>query len=211
MHCRRITQQNSAYKSLSLSLPVKEKLAAVLPWYARAENPVDATGQLAAYPSLWHALRASCASPSSPPKSLQSASSSCHRTALPSSTRLRRKPWPKSPNAATRLSYISTTFRRRFDPTCIKCCARPAFLTYNSKGIRAGLKAVKSYVDFHASRDRARPGARPRIDIQRQTKARAMLKGSAPYLCEDIGKTLLSLYGSTVPTEIAGALGCGGC
>lgn len=177
-----------------LAPSTKEKLAAVLPWYARPENPVDATGQLATDPTLYArclailgedpAIGVVIASQDSPAVFDTIAAEAVAQVAK------------SSDKTFVYLNNFSAPFR-----SDLQSMLREAGVPY-VQGLRHGLKAVKSYIDYYTGRARSAAVAPPRIDAQRQVQARALLKANAPYLCEDTGKTLLALYGFAVPPEI---------
>jgi acyl-CoA synthetase (NDP forming) len=177
-----------------LSRSGREKLAAVLPWYGRPENPVDATGQIAADPDLYaHCLSILAEEPSIGVIIVSQDSPAVFDALAAQAVAEVAK---RSEKTFVYLNNFSAPLRAD-----LQIILRQAGVPY-LQGLREGLKAVQSFIAFHASSKKPAPARSTSVNKQRQETASALLKMSSPYLCEDTGKALLSLYGFTVPREI---------
>jgi len=180
----------------SLSETGRERLKALLPWYARPENPIDSTGAigdnfeiyqkclevLSAEPEIG-LIAVSQDSPAHFDLRVAEATVEAART---------------SPKPFVFFSNFSGPFRQE-----VQAILRAGEVPY-LQGIRESLKAIKALIDFHLYKNATPSAVRIRSDPGRVEKARQFLRNAPKVITEDLAKSLLSLYGfAVVPERLA--------
>lgn len=172
----------------------KAKLAALLPWYARAENPIDPTGSLIDNQDVFvRCIEVLADEPHLDLILVSQDSPAAYDLVIAKNTVA----------AARRIDkciVFFNNFSGPWNPEIVEML-REAGVPY-LQGIRESLGAVKAYIDHHARRRelRAAPPPPRRETVPREAARRMLAEGGA-LLTEDASKRLLALYGFPVPPE----------
>ncbi len=184
----------------ALSESGREKLVAMLPWYARPENPIDPTGSNAGNEETYV-------------KCIEILAAEPHLDVIlvsqdsPAAFDL---PVAKATVEAARRTDKCIVFFNNFsgpwNPEIVSML-RAAGVPY-LQGVRESLFAVKAFVDYHGRRTalmrRQAPHertVRPE-PVEGKTRARAMLREADTVLTEDQSKRILALYDLPVTPEM---------
>jgi acyl-CoA synthetase (NDP forming) len=183
---------------LGLTLPQlseqgREKLAALLPWYARPENPIDLTGNLGSDPTMY----AKCLSilADEPDIGVVVVSQDSPAVFDPLAVEAVAEVAQRSDTCFVYVNNFSAPVKRE-----LQGALRKAGVPY-LQGVRESLKAIKSLIDFH---DRAIVrGSSPsfRGNSERRKAALELMGRQGRMLAEDAAKQLLSLYGFRIVPE----------
>jgi acetate---CoA ligase (ADP-forming) len=177
----------------ALSETAKRRLAELLPWYARPENPIDPTGAMSNSPDIYlRCLEVLAAEPGIGIIGISQDSPAHFDLAVAEATvsvaRTSDKPF-------VFFSNISGPYRPE-----VVALLKEAGLPY-LQGIRESLKAMKALIDYHLVARLAGSSSAPPIDKQRREAARIKLGAAGPALLEDSAKSLLGLYNIPVVPE----------
>lgn len=171
----------------------RSRLAALLPSYARPENPIDPTGALMDGEDLFiQCIQVLADEPRLDLILISQDSPAAFDLAIARNTVA----------AARRIDKCIVFFNNFSGPWNPEIVAmlREAGVPY-LQGIRESLTAVKAYIDYHALRRRqfARPARTVRADMR--APAARMLADAGEVLTEDASKRLLALYDLPVVPE----------
>ncbi|MGH9548962.1 MAG: acetate--CoA ligase family protein, partial [Terriglobales bacterium] len=181
----------------SLSETGRERLKALLPWYARPENPIDSTGAIGDNFEIYQQCLDVLSAEPEIGLIAVSQDSPAHfdvRVAEATVEAARRSPKP-----FVFFSNFSGPFREE-----VQAILRAGGVSY-LQGIGESLKAIKALIDFHLHKSAPPSAARTRPDPARVEKASRLLRHAPKVLTEDLAKSLLSLYGfAVIPERLAG-------
>lgn len=177
----------------ALSPAGKQRLSEILPWYARPENPVDATGAMGNDPDIFRkslevlvdepdigVIAISQDNPAHFDVSVAAAAAQVSR---------------KSTKPLIYFSNVSGPYRTEVQETL-----RNAGVPY-LQGVRESLKAIKAFTEYHLGSSGNQVYREPSLDTKRRATATAILANAGPTLTEDVAKSLLELYGFPVVSE----------
>ena len=168
-----------------LSEAGKKRLQALLPWFGRPENPIDATGGLANTPDKYEEyVQILLDEPAIGIVAINQDSPSVFDAVA---SKAAANLVGKTSKPIVYLNNFSGTWTSEVEKTL-----RDAGVACLS-GVRPGLKAIKALIDWHS-----RPQVSPHVaarDTARRQQAQRYLAGGAKLLTEDLSKSLLSLYG----------------
>jgi acetate---CoA ligase (ADP-forming) len=177
----------------TLSAEGKQRLAGILPWYARAENPIDPTGAMGNDPDIFRkSLEVLLDEPEIGIVAVSQDSPAHFDLAVAKDT-------ARMAASATKplvfFSNISGPYRSE-----VQAILRNAGVPY-LQGVRESLKAIKALIDYHRGLAESRAIRPSRSDSARQGLARKILAEAGPAMTEDTAKNLLKLYGFPVVEE----------
>lgn len=175
-----------------LSASGKARLAALLPWYARPENPIDPTGANAGNEQVYiECIEILAAEPHLDVILVSQDSPAAFDLPVAKATA----------EAARRVNKCIVFFNNFSGPWNPEIVAmlRAAGVPY-LQGVRESLSAVKSFIDYHA-RQREQVVETPRSARTVRQRALKMLSDGGPLLTEDASKRLLALYDLPVTPE----------
>ncbi len=175
-----------------LSASGKARLAALLPWYARPENPIDPTGANAGNEQVYIECIEILAAESHLDVILVSQDSPAAFD-LPVA-----KATAEAARRANKCIVFFNNFSGPWNPEIV-AMLRAAGVPY-LQGVRESLSAVKSFIDYHA-RQRERVVETPQVARDVRQRALQMLADEGPLLTEDASKLLLALYDLPVTLE----------
>ncbi len=175
-----------------LSEDGKRRLAALLPWFTKAENPIDATGALTGDFEIYRKCLDVLAAEDDIGIIAVSQDCPAHfdlpvARAVAAFAREGAKP-------VVFVSNISGPYRPE-----VKEILEGAGVPY-LQGLKEGLKAIKALIDYHTA---TRPvvQAEVRHDMNRAAAAKRILAQSGKVVTEDVAKSVLQLYGFPVVRE----------
>ena len=184
-----------------LSSAGREKLAKLLPWYARPENPIDPTGSNAGNEETYVKCIAILAAEPHLDVILVSQDSPAAFD-LPVA-----KATVEAAKHTDKCIVFFNNFSGPWNPEILQML-REAGVPY-LQGVRETLSAVKAFIDYHARRrgeQTQQPSARtePAGALKAKVAAHALkiLTESGSLLTEDVSKRLLALYDLPVTPEI---------
>jgi acetate---CoA ligase (ADP-forming) len=185
---------------LSLSVPplshqARQRLGEFLPWFARAENPIDPTGAAIQDPSLY----AKCLEVLADEPQLgiiavsQDSPAAFDLIAAKATAEVARR----SGKCFVYFNNFSGPFRSE-----VQAVLREAGVPY-LQGLRESLKAIKALLAYHLEAPGvASPGTRSgKADRSRREGAREHLSRCGPVVTEDKAKQLIARYGLPVVRE----------
>lgn len=175
-----------------LSESGKARLAELLPWYARPENPIDPTGANAGNEEVYiECIEILAAEPHLDVILVSQDSPAAFDLPVARATA----------EAARRINKCIVFFNNFSGPWNPEIVAmlRAAGVPY-LQGVRESLSAVKAFVDYHARRREPVAGT-PRSAREVRQRALQMLANAGPLLTEDVSKQLLALYDLPVTPE----------
>lgn len=174
----------------------RAKLAKILPWYARPENPIDPTGSMIDNQEVFTScLQALADEPHIDVIVVSQDSPAAYDLVIAKNTVAAAKQIGKP-------IVFFNNFSGPWNAEIVEML-REAGVPY-LQGIRESLGAVKKYMDYHVRRAevRAAPASGARVPSPSRDAALRMLEGAARVLTEDTSKSLLALYDFPVPEEI---------
>ena len=176
-----------------LSAAGKERLAALLPWYARPENPIDATGTIGDDPGVFRKSIEVLADESEIGVIAVSQDSPAHFDAVVAKAVAEVAPMIRKPLIF--FSNISGPCKLEVQKTL-----RDAGVPY-LQGVRESLKAIGALIEYHLGDTAKQTHREPSLDGARRGAAEAILASAGPVLPEDAAKSLLGLYRFPVVPE----------
>ncbi len=175
-----------------LSESGKAKLAEFLPWYARAENPIDPTGSNAGNEEVYvKCIELLAAEPHLDVILVSQDSPAAFDLPVAKAT-------VEAARRVNKCIVFFNNFSGPWNPEIVEML-RAAGVPY-LQGIRESLAAVKAFVDYHARRREPVIDTPPAPRAVRD-RAMQMLAGAGPLITEDESKRLLALYDLPVTQE----------
>jgi acyl-CoA synthetase (NDP forming) len=185
---------------LSLSVPplsqtARQRLAEFLPWFARAENPIDPTGAAIQDPSLY----AKCLEVLADEPQLGIIAISQDSPAA--FDLIAAKVTAEVARRSGKCFVYFNNFSGPFRPE-VQAVLREASVPY-LQGLRESLKAIKALLVYHLQAPMAASPGRGsgEADGSRRERARAYLSQCGPLVTEDRAKQLIARYGLPVVRE----------
>ena len=177
-----------------LSAEGRARLAALLPWFARPENPIDPTGAALGDAETYVAcIEVLAAEPGIGVVVVSQDSPAAYDVAV-------AKYVVEAAKRTGKCIVYLNNFSGPWNPA-ILAMLREAGVPY-LQGLREGLKAVKALIDY-AARQEAGASAPPpdATPSPRRAEAIALLAGAEGLVTEDTAKRVLALYGLPVSPE----------
>jgi acetate---CoA ligase (ADP-forming) len=172
----------------------KRRLASLLPWYARAENPIDPTGAVTSDPSLYRkCLEVLAAEPNIGVIAVSQDSPAALDVIAADAT-------AEVASESNKCFVYFNNFSGAI-PYELQAKLRDAGVPY-LQGMRESLRAIKSFVDFHGKPDETMPRMVLHVDPERRNTARALLQATGHIVTEDIAKQIVRLYDLPTVSEI---------
>jgi acetate---CoA ligase (ADP-forming) len=172
----------------------RAKLAKLLPWYARPENPIDPTGALLDNQEIFvQCLQVLAEEPHLDLILISQDSPAAFDLTIAKNTVAAAR------HVGKQIVFFNN-FSGPWNPEIVKML-RDAGVPY-LQGMRESLAAVKAYVDYHARRqEKSFAVFQKSISTSQKQAAMQILAGAGPIVTEDASKRLLALYGLPVTPE----------
>jgi acyl-CoA synthetase (NDP forming) len=171
----------------------RAKLAKLLPWYARPENPIDPTGALLDNQEIFvQCLQVLAEEPHLDLILISQDSPAAFDLTIAKNTVAAAR------HVGKQIVFFNN-FSGPWNPEIVKML-RDAGVPY-LQGMRESLAAVKAYVDYNLRREKGLAPKNSSGNTDKRDSALKILAASGPLVTEDASKRLLALYGLPVPPE----------
>lgn len=177
----------------SLSAAGKQRLVELLPWYARPENPIDATGTIGDDPGVFRrSIEVLAAEPDIGVIAISQDSPAHFDVAV-------AKAVAEAAASVEKPMVFFSNISGAYKPEVQKTL-RDAGVPY-LQGVRESLKAIGALIEYHLGGAGNQLRREPATDSARRAAAETILNSTGTTLTEDAAKALLGLYRFPIVAE----------